>query len=204
MHDDSLDRTTNGTGLVKLRKWKGYIEHLVTEDDQPIPRLKDMLELLMEDDAKDIFLLVDIKVSNGVDIIDEIARILKSYNYDFRAQLQLGVREPEYYRRVKQILPYETVDYIGYNLQEARRYFFDANNFKVHYPVIRKDKTGFIRQFHNRNRGIFVWPLSLEEDMIEAMDDLHVDGIVTDFIDRCLTVRRDGWRRRRGGVKRLD
>ncbi len=64
MHDPSLDRTTNGTGLVKDRPWHGYIENLFSKK-QPhvgVPRCVDVLYFLAQEGNEKVWWNIDIKV----------------------------------------------------------------------------------------------------------------------------------------------
>ena len=48
-HDPSLERTTNGQGLIREQTWTNTIEHVRTtaEPAQQIPTFKEVCELLM-------------------------------------------------------------------------------------------------------------------------------------------------------------
>ena len=62
MHDMTLDRTTNGTGLVTERNWSGYVEYLKTGGES-VPKFAEVLELLMREENRDIWIILDVKVS---------------------------------------------------------------------------------------------------------------------------------------------
>ncbi|KAJ3214192.1 hypothetical protein HDU67_001996 [Dinochytrium kinnereticum] len=191
--NDTLDRTTNGTGKVSKRPWHGYIDSLVTSKGAlPVPRLKDMLTLLTQDDTKDVFVLLDIKPVNGPKIIPKIAEIIKSFKYEFRTQVQLGVWTTEYFDLVKKHLPHILVTHIGYDLKTSRQTYPTVDIFSMYYPSVVEDRTGFIRHIHKKDKSIYVWLLNDEEDMENAMDSIGVDGIISDNPDLCLDVRRSG------------
>lgn len=77
MHDLTLDRTTNGTGFVEKRNWKGYIEYLKCKNDngdenedsddtyssESVPKLQQVLDLLKREENRNVYLIMDIKVS---------------------------------------------------------------------------------------------------------------------------------------------
>ncbi|KAJ3104045.1 hypothetical protein HDU97_009592 [Phlyctochytrium planicorne] len=192
IHDETLDRTTNGTGRVAKRPWHGYIDSLVTENGFPVPRLKDILELLTIDDTKDVFAMLDIKPSNGVKIVSKIAEVIKSFKYEFRTQVQLGVWTSEFLDAVKKELPHVLVAHIGYDLKSASSsHFKQADIFSMYYPSIVGDHSGFIRRSHKKDKSVFVWVVNDEEDIESAMDSIGVDGIITDVPDLCLDVPED-------------
>lgn len=61
MHETTLESTTNGTGLIEDRNWFGYIEYL-RNDNEPIALFQDVLDLLKQEENKDVFVILDIKV----------------------------------------------------------------------------------------------------------------------------------------------
>ena len=67
MHDMTLDRTTNGTGLVTARNWSGYVEYLKTGGER-VPKFTEVLELLMREENRDIWIVLDVKVSSHLEV----------------------------------------------------------------------------------------------------------------------------------------
>jgi glycerophosphoryl diester phosphodiesterase len=65
MHDPSLDRTTNGTGLIKDRPWHGYIDGLKSKKEPHVgvPLCVDVLAFLAQDGNENVWWNIDIKVS---------------------------------------------------------------------------------------------------------------------------------------------
>lgn len=67
LHDPRLDRTTDGTGVIKEQNWYGYIENLRTKKAPhcAIPRMSDVLSYLKQQQNVDkgLYLVLDIKVS---------------------------------------------------------------------------------------------------------------------------------------------
>ena len=64
LHDDSLNRTTNGDGCIRDVNWFGHVEHLRTkrEPASPLPRLVDLLHLLTTPEGSKTRVCLDIKV----------------------------------------------------------------------------------------------------------------------------------------------
>lgn len=64
MHDPSLDRTTDGTGLIKDRPWKGYIDGLRSKKEPhvPVPHCLDVLAFLAQEGNEKVWWNIDIKV----------------------------------------------------------------------------------------------------------------------------------------------
>lgn len=67
LHDPKLDRTTDGTGIIKEQNWYGYIENLRTKKEPhcAIPRMVDVLSYLKQKENVEngLYLVLDIKVT---------------------------------------------------------------------------------------------------------------------------------------------
>lgn len=61
-HDPSLERTTNGKGLIRKQPWKDCIEHVKTtaKPHQRLPTFRDVCDLLMRPENKHVKLNVSI------------------------------------------------------------------------------------------------------------------------------------------------
>ena len=66
-HDPSLERTTNGTGLIRTQPWKGCIENIRTSKapHQQLPTFQQVCDLLMRPENKHVKLNVGIVDSAG-------------------------------------------------------------------------------------------------------------------------------------------
>lgn len=64
-HDPSLERTTDGSGLIKQQPWHDGIEHVrtVAQPQQQLPTFKNVCDLLMQPDNKHVKLNVSAIVS---------------------------------------------------------------------------------------------------------------------------------------------
>ena len=61
-HDPSLERTTDGSGLIKQQPWHDGIEHVrtVAQPQQQLPTFKNVCDLLMQPGNKHVKLNVSI------------------------------------------------------------------------------------------------------------------------------------------------
>ncbi|KAG9285447.1 hypothetical protein G9A89_010922 [Geosiphon pyriformis] len=191
MHDNILDRTTNGTGYIIEREWKGYIEYLKS-DGEPVPRFQDVLDLLKRKENKNIFLIVDIKETNPLTILDVLSKIIDSNApYDFSPQLYLGVWTKDFLKHAQELFPKIPLSYIGSDVSIARHEFFDnsVKNYNFEFKFLKQDKTGFIDEIRKRGRSLFVWTVDKPKEMREAIK-LGVDAILTNVIDRCVRIKK--------------
>ncbi|CAG8639683.1 5544_t:CDS:2, partial [Dentiscutata heterogama] len=165
MHDTTLDRTTNGTGSVDERYWNGYIEYLVTENNE--------------------------KEDNNINILDAIADVIYANKpYNFQSQIYLGVWTYDFLIRARKVLPHLPVVYIGSNISVARNQFFDkVESYNMEYTYILEDTTGFFSQIRNNGRKLFVWTVDAENDM-KSLFSYGVDAILSNDPVKCLSVRK--------------
>lgn len=64
-HDPSLERTTDGKGLIKQQPWHNGIEHVrtVAKPQQQLPTFKSVCDLLMKPENKHVKLNVSVFVT---------------------------------------------------------------------------------------------------------------------------------------------
>jgi phosphatidylglycerol phospholipase C len=64
MHDLTLQRTTTGTGPVRDHEWSEIQTYTTKKGNQPIPRLKEVLDFLdqIENKKEGFYMIIDIKV----------------------------------------------------------------------------------------------------------------------------------------------
>ncbi|CAG8521368.1 6403_t:CDS:2, partial [Scutellospora calospora] len=190
MHDTTLDRTTNGSGNVDERNWNGYIEYLKIENDENVPKLQEVLDLLKRKENKNLFFIMDIKDDNNIDIINAIADIIHSNEpYNFRSQIYLGIWTYDFFIRARQVLPNLPITYIGSNISVAREQFFDkVEAYNMEYTYILEDITGFASLIRSLGRKLFVWTVDAENEMKTLM--LYgVDAILSDDSTKCIRTR---------------
>jgi glycerophosphoryl diester phosphodiesterase len=102
LHDDTLERTTNGTGKVWDFDYNDHVKWLVTKDGkQPIPRFDQVLDWLRQHPTAQA--IVDIKDTNPLEIldrmVDEIEKHSRAPSHDFRLQIIFGVWQAQYLDR---------------------------------------------------------------------------------------------------------
>ncbi|KAF0484073.1 PLC-like phosphodiesterase [Gigaspora margarita] len=193
MHDTTLDRTTNGTGSVDERYWNGYIEYLVTEKNEKVPKLQKVLDLLKREENKNIFFIMDIKEDNDIKILDAIADLIYlNKPYNFQSQIYLGIWTYDFLIKARQVLPHLPISYIGSNISVARDQFFDkVESFNMEYTYILEDTSGFFAQIRNSGKKLFVWTVDSENDM-RGLFSYGVDAILSNDPVKCLSVKKKG------------
>ena len=172
IHDNSINRTTNATGLVQQLTLHELRQH-------NIPTLIEVLDLVNNK------LLVNIEIKNR-DCTTQVAEIINHYvhnkNWKYSNLLVSSFDWP----CLMQIAHYNnqilTAVLTAKNFNEA---FDFAKTIKAHainaqYKLLNQEN---VTLAHQNNFKIFAWTVNDLSD-IEKIKVLKIDGIISDFVDR--------------------
>ena len=182
MHDDNLDRTTNGTGKIKDLTLK-EIKNLVGLDGKPIPTFQEVIDVLK---GKSIC-KVDIK-AEGMEnaVIEMIKKNKLEHSTIITSNIIPAVK------KVKQMCPEIKIEMGGFdekphigNIIKAEDIVkvskeVNADIAGVHYNLITKE---LVEEIHKNNIEIHVWPADNIES-IKKMKEVGVDGITSRCPDK--------------------
>lgn len=188
IHDDKLDRTTNGKGLVEKRTYEqlrtlsagSWFSEDGEFDDVGIPLLSEVLELA----GNDIMLNIEIKKSGdpkktaekAVELIEEYGIVNSCYVTSFSYPAL---------KKVKQLNPKIKTAFIA-NLATATSYaqlpYIDA--VSMNYLFVNQS---VVNSAHHHGKRIFVWTVDRQSEM-QKMMALGVDNIITDRPDKALDI----------------
>lgn len=111
LHDDTLDRTTNGSGFVWDWDYADYVRYVRTQQGHHVPRFIDLLQLLenvSRDERRAVVL--DIKPTNPVRIVDAIIRDFHEFqrrpggaNVWQKHRFYLGLWQKEFFDRAYEL-----------------------------------------------------------------------------------------------------
>ncbi|CDZ96612.1 Glycerophosphoryl diester phosphodiesterase [Phaffia rhodozyma] len=186
-HDVSLERTTDGSGIIAELPWEDCISKVRTlkAPHQPIPLFEQALDLLMRPDAKHIKFNVDIKPSNEPERLFELmARLVKkipNWETDLAPRLILGLWHPSFILPAKRHLPTATLIHITASLSVADEYFFPhVTGFSVAFPLLLTS-TGqrFLDKAKQEGKSVGVWTVNRVDEMCVA-SKLGCQWILTD------------------------
>lgn len=184
IHDDKLDRTTNGTGYVKdytLAELKeldaGHKFHASFAGEKIIT-----LNELLEQFYGEIGLLIEIKKPTMYPGIEEkIVEVLSEY----RALSGIIVQsfDVESMRKMKELLPQldvailmkRSIKNISLDGIKDLTSFATYINFNVSYA-----NKSLVKQIHNHGGKVLVWSTK-DQRKIEKAFNYKVDGIITDY-----------------------
>ena len=205
-HDQTLDRTTNGTGdvhdytLEEIRELDAGSWFDSQYSDQKVPTLKEVLDLV---DGR-CKVLIEIKHMDhphyhdfSQKLIDVIRQenngfewcILQSYedkyleeahNYDERVQTKKLLIGEDSAPLVAFYV--ESRVHLGRSKHELK---LDALN--PHFETLSPRR---VFRMHARGYKVYTYPVNEREDMIKCLN-MGVDGIITDFPSRLIELKKD-------------
>lgn len=199
-HDPTLERTTNGKGLIYERPYFGEdgIEHLRTlkQPAQQIPTFNQICDLLMRPDCKHVKLNLDIKPDNNPDRLFPLMRkVIESYpkfETDLAPRLILGLWHPKFLESALINVPSMKRIHIGASPRAARKYFWkDCTGFSMYFAcLVGADGQAFIADAQRAGKDIYVWTVNRKDEMIEATR-WGVKAVLTDKTALFQDLRKD-------------
>ncbi|KAI0080851.1 PLC-like phosphodiesterase [Panus rudis PR-1116 ss-1] len=188
-HDPSLDRTTNGKGLIREHSWYGPdgMQHLRTTKQpvQSIPTFVETVALLMKPENSHVKFNVDVKVWNDparlFTLMHTVISAHENWETDLAPRILLGLWHPRFVGHAKTLLPYCKRSFIGVDLLMARQYFWnDVDVFSIHFTTLATaDGESFRRECKEEGKQVMAWTVNDPKWMIE-MVLWDIDGILTD------------------------
>ncbi|CAG8469811.1 8257_t:CDS:2 [Paraglomus brasilianum] len=184
-HDEVLDRTTTGSGRISSIPYYGVIEHLTTKSHPQcsIPRLDDVINVMMRPENCHVFAVIDIKPNNDPTIIALLADILKKYSDDvsiFKSRLSLGIRHPLFLPYCHSHLNQIPIMHIGSSLDIAQTYFPNVAGYNLtHVALSGSYGRSFIDNAHANGQSILAWVVNYN-CLYGDCRRWGVDGVITD------------------------
>jgi len=197
-HDPSLDRTTNGTGLIREQLWHGEdgMEHLTTkkEPKQSIPTFQKTVALLMKPENRHVTFNIDVKIQNKPERLFALMHAIISAQPDWETALAprilLGLWHPAFIPHAKALVPYLRRSFIGISIELARKYFWDSCEvFSIAFPTLATmSGERFRKDCKAAGKKVMVWTVNDPLQMVEAAR-WEVDCILTDVTKTWLDLR---------------
>lgn len=189
IHDETIDRTTDGCGYVRdynlcdLQKFDATkVKPLKTKSFVNIPTLREYLEW-----AKDKNITTNIEIKSGVYYYEGLEEL--SYNlvkeYDLESKVIFSSFNHMSIIDIKRINPKMRVGaLVEHEGLENAAYYCKKFGFEFFHPGHKclKDKDAV--DCINNNVGINVWTIN-DMDVLTRMCELGVDGVITNYPDIC-------------------
>jgi glycerophosphoryl diester phosphodiesterase len=177
MHDDKVDRTTDGMGFI-AKKTLSELKELDAGKGEKIPTLEEALDLI----DKQVKVNIELK---GVNTAKATLKIIKKYikkkkwTYDnflvssFDSPQLETLRNLDEYIDVAVAIDRDPLDYIDFSRK--------IKAYSIH-PIVSATDEKFIETAHQNNLKVFVWTVDSKE--VERMVKIGVDGIFINYPDK--------------------
>lgn len=178
IHDDKVNRTTNGKGYVMEKSLK-ELRELDAGKGQKIPTLKEILDLV----DKKVIVNIELK---GPGTAESVAKVIEEYieqeNWSVESFVVSSFNHPEL-KKFKEINPKIKTGALLVGIPENYAEFAEklgADYVNLSIEFINKE---FIDDAHRRGLKVLMFTAN-DVDDINKMKDLGVDGIFSNFPDR--------------------
>jgi glycerophosphoryl diester phosphodiesterase len=178
IHDDTIDRTTNGKGFVNtmsLPELKGF----QIEKEQQIPTLSEVFDLVKQR----CFINVELKgKGTAKPVMDLIDHYVSEKNWNYN-QFLISSFDWKMLEEVHFLNPKIRIGVLtGYSIKEALAFAKKIKAFSIHpkYGLVSKENVVLMQE---NGFEVYPWTVNSAAD-IQKIKSLHVNGIISDFPDR--------------------
>jgi glycerophosphoryl diester phosphodiesterase len=178
LHDDTLDRTTSGTGLVNsftLIELKAFRIDTLHE----IPTLQEVLNLIDEK----IFLNIELKGKNTAKPVSDLIEYYvseKNWNYDHFIVSSFDWNALQEIRSLNPNIAIGVLTQTDLALAIGFADFIKAKSVHPYFHLLTNENTELMQQ---KGFQVFPWTVNELEDL-QKIKSFKVDGIISDFPDR--------------------
>ncbi len=178
IHDETIDRTTNGKGFVNNLSLP-ELKMSQIENEYKIPTLTEVFDLVNQQ------CLVNIEIK-GKGMMKPVVELIESYvenknwkhdqflisSFDWITLVDIHLLNPE--------IPLGVLTEYDLELAFAFAKFINAKSVHAHYHLLSEKMT---MQMQEEGFQVFAWTVNEPED-IQKIKSFNVNGIISDFPDR--------------------
>jgi glycerophosphoryl diester phosphodiesterase len=178
IHDETLDRNTNGKGFVNelsLQELKTF----QIEKENTIPTLIEVFDLV----NKRCFINIELKgKGTSKPVINLIEHYIeeKNWNYGHFIISSFNWSALQEVRKWNAKIPIGVLTHTDLDLAIAFAKFIKAETIHSYFHLLTKENT---KKMQNEGFKVFAWTVNETED-IQKIKSFHVNGIISDFPDR--------------------
>ncbi len=177
IHDETVNRTTNGRGLV-AQKTLTELKELNAGKGEKIPTLEEVLDLI----KRKVKVNIELKGPNTAKATLKIIKKYikeKNWTYDdflissFDSPLLETLRNLDNQIQIAVAVDKDPLNYIEFSKK--------IKAYSIH-PIVKRTGKKFVELAHQSNLKVFVW--TVKPKQIKKMIKLGVDGIFTNYPDK--------------------
>jgi glycerophosphoryl diester phosphodiesterase len=179
IHDDTLERTTNGAGYVPDQTFE-YLRSLDAGKGQKIPTLDEVFDLVQQRAGINIEL-------KGPDTAEPVALFIDKHRLRGWTDEEILVSS-FHHRELRKIKGLDNQIRIGLLISKIPDKYAalaeEMGAFSVHVSL-KHIKRAFVQDAHRRGLKVYVYTVNQPDD-IERMRSLGVDGVFTNYPERVM------------------
>lgn len=184
-HDEYLERTTNGTGLIgdytfiELRQLDASARYTDYFAVQRIPSLREYFELV-----SGINVISNIELKNGIFPYSEIEKRVLALIDEFNCRENVIVSSFNHYsiRLFKQLAPDVKIGVLEESWLINPGEYAKSLNAEYYHPEFHALTDEIVKNLRDNKIKINAWTINEKSDMLKAIE-LKVDGVVTNHPD---------------------
>ncbi len=177
-HDETLDRITDGKGIINNYSLSQLKDFRIAKDHQ-IPTLKEVLDLV----DKRCFINIELKGKHTAKpVVDLIEDYISNKNWNY-SNFQVSSFDWDLLAQVSKLNPEIFIGVLTEIDLDSALAFAKTINAKSINPYFKLLSDENTRQLQKEGFLVFPWTVN-EPDGIQKIKSLKVDGIITDFPDK--------------------
>ena len=185
MHDETVDRTTNGHGKVAKLTWS-EMQQLDAGNGEKVPLFEQVLQLVAN---SGVALLLDIKVSANLDK-GLVAQLI--HRHDATGNVIIGARRLEDLQAFQRLDPgFRTLGFIK-ELRDLDPFVKAGVDMIRLWPDWIEEKPGLIDEVHALGKPVWTIAGDASREQLAALMAKGVDGILSDFPERMHSLLNEG------------
>ena len=178
IHDETIDRTSNGTGFVNQFSLR-EIKKFRIDSKHEIPTLLEVLELVDKKCLVNIE-LKELETAEKVVALIEDFIATKNWKYEHFLVSSFNWHAIQNVRFLNPDIPIGVLTESDLEMAFTFAKFLKATTITAHYLLLNDAE---IQEIQEAGIRIFAWTVN-ENDTIEKMKTLKINGIISDFPDR--------------------
>lgn len=193
IHDERIDRVSDGTGFVKdytlseLKKFN-FNNKMNRFGFVTIPTLEDFFKMIVANPYVGEGFAINLELKNGIIDYDGLeAKVMELVRqYHLEDQVIYSSFNHDSMLRVKALDKNAKIGFLYSNVITGPNVYALSNGADAMHPsvgVVKIQNT--VEMCHEYGVKVHVWTVN-EADDIKSLMDLRVDAIITNYIDRCL------------------
>ena len=178
IHDETVDRTTNGTGLVHALSFR-ELKALSINEKHQVSTLREVFELVNQN----CFINIELKTYETADKVVELIEeyvLEKNWNYSHFLISSFDWNALQQVRFLSDEIQLGVLTETDLDLALAFAKFIKAKSIHPHFHLLNKEN---VLKIQEKGIQVFPWTVNEVED-IAKIKGYNVNGIISDFPNR--------------------